>query len=226
MWHLGTGFSAGLGSAGLMVGFSDLRGLFQSKWFYDLWKIPDPDWVWVIVALLTMSWQPAIQSQCWNMLSTWRAGLGDDFVCKGVSWDIWRGQSPPGHHSCCRAWSCSTQHFLPAGQTNSFLCLAGSDEHKPCQWHIGCVGTLPKGSQAPVLGSLHRGEPLLHFQRAAGKIWAARMCQGIRDPKEGQAFCYIILFKWHYMHIHTLEKLVLKWRQTSKVSLMYSSSHL
>lgn len=147
------------------------------------------------------------------MLSTWGAGLGDAFICKGMSGDTCRGQSPPGHHSRCRAQSCSPQRFLPVGETNSFLCLAGSDEHKPCQWHTGSVGTLPKASQAPALGSLHRGEPSLHFQRAAGKLWAARMCQGTWGPKEGKTFHYIILFKWNYIHNHmlVLEKLVHKW---------------
>ena len=35
MWHLGTWFSGGLGSVRFMVGLDDLKGLFQSKWFYD-----------------------------------------------------------------------------------------------------------------------------------------------------------------------------------------------
>ena len=34
MWCLGTWHSGGLGSAGLMVGLDDLKGLFQPK-FYD-----------------------------------------------------------------------------------------------------------------------------------------------------------------------------------------------
>lgn len=112
MWQLGTDFSAGLGSAGLM-GFNDLRELFQPNWFYDLWKTPDPNWVWVTVALLTTSCNSI------SMLSTWGAGFGDGFVWKGGSWDVWRGQCSPGHHSHCRARSCSPQHFLPAGQTPS-----------------------------------------------------------------------------------------------------------
>lgn len=33
MWHLGTCFNGGLGSAGLVVGLSDLTGLFQPKRF-------------------------------------------------------------------------------------------------------------------------------------------------------------------------------------------------
>ena len=35
MWHLGTWFSGGLGSARVMVGLDDLKGLFQPKRFYD-----------------------------------------------------------------------------------------------------------------------------------------------------------------------------------------------
>jgi len=35
MWCLGTWFSGGLGSVRLMVGLSDLKVLFQPKWFYD-----------------------------------------------------------------------------------------------------------------------------------------------------------------------------------------------
>lgn len=31
MWHLGTGFSGGLGSTDLMVGFDGLRGVFQPQ---------------------------------------------------------------------------------------------------------------------------------------------------------------------------------------------------
>lgn len=31
MWHLGTGFSVGLASAGLMIRLSDLRSLFQPR---------------------------------------------------------------------------------------------------------------------------------------------------------------------------------------------------
>lgn len=31
VWHLGTWFSAGAGSAGLVVGLADPRGLFQQK---------------------------------------------------------------------------------------------------------------------------------------------------------------------------------------------------
>jgi len=31
----GTWFSGGLGSARLMVGLDDLKGLFHPKWFYD-----------------------------------------------------------------------------------------------------------------------------------------------------------------------------------------------
>lgn len=104
-----------------------------------------------------------------------------------------------------------------AGQINSFLCLVGSDKHKAWQCTIGSVGTLPKASQAPELGSLHR-EPSLHFQRAAGKLRAARMHQGTWDPKEGKAFRYTRLLKWHYIHNHVLEKLLHKWTQTSSLS--------
>lgn len=35
LWCLGTWLSAGLGSIWLIVGFGDLKGLFQAKWFYD-----------------------------------------------------------------------------------------------------------------------------------------------------------------------------------------------
>ena len=35
MWHLGTWFSGGLGNVRLTVGLDDLKGLFQSKRFYD-----------------------------------------------------------------------------------------------------------------------------------------------------------------------------------------------
>ena len=35
MWHLGTWFSGGVGSARLAVGLGDLKGLFQPKQFYD-----------------------------------------------------------------------------------------------------------------------------------------------------------------------------------------------
>ena len=38
MWHFEIWFSGGLVSVRLMVGFNDLKGLFQPKWFYDfLW---------------------------------------------------------------------------------------------------------------------------------------------------------------------------------------------
>ena len=35
MWHLGTWFSGGLGSARSTAGLDDLRSLFQAKQFYD-----------------------------------------------------------------------------------------------------------------------------------------------------------------------------------------------
>jgi len=35
MWYLGIWFSGGLGSVRLMVGLNDLKGPFQSKWFYN-----------------------------------------------------------------------------------------------------------------------------------------------------------------------------------------------
>lgn len=35
MWHLGTGTSGGLGSAGVIVKLEDLRGLFQTEQFHD-----------------------------------------------------------------------------------------------------------------------------------------------------------------------------------------------
>ena len=35
MWLLGTWFSGGLGSAGLMLGLNDFKGLFQPKQFHD-----------------------------------------------------------------------------------------------------------------------------------------------------------------------------------------------
>lgn len=35
MWCLGTPFSDGLGSVGLTVGLDDLKGVFQTKWFYE-----------------------------------------------------------------------------------------------------------------------------------------------------------------------------------------------
>lgn len=36
MWHLETWVSGGLGNVGLVAGLSHLKGLFQSKSFYDL----------------------------------------------------------------------------------------------------------------------------------------------------------------------------------------------
>ena len=35
MWHLGTWFSGGLGRIRFMTRLNDLKGLFQTKWFYD-----------------------------------------------------------------------------------------------------------------------------------------------------------------------------------------------
>lgn len=35
MWHLGTWFSSGIGSGGLVIGLNDVNGLFQSKCFYN-----------------------------------------------------------------------------------------------------------------------------------------------------------------------------------------------
>lgn len=35
MCCLGTGFSGGLGNAGLAVGLDDLKSVFQREWFYD-----------------------------------------------------------------------------------------------------------------------------------------------------------------------------------------------
>lgn len=35
MWHLGLWLSGEIGSAGVMVGLDDLRGIFQPKLFYD-----------------------------------------------------------------------------------------------------------------------------------------------------------------------------------------------
>ena len=40
MWHLGTWFSGGVGSVRLSVGLNDLKGLFQSKLFYDSMNMP------------------------------------------------------------------------------------------------------------------------------------------------------------------------------------------
>lgn len=47
MWYLRIWFNGGLGSAGLIVEFNDLKGLLQPKWFYDschLWHIHKPDY--------------------------------------------------------------------------------------------------------------------------------------------------------------------------------------
>lgn len=41
MWHLGTSFSSGLGSAGVMFPPDDLKSLFQTKWFY---RVIITDW--------------------------------------------------------------------------------------------------------------------------------------------------------------------------------------
>lgn len=69
IWHLGTWFNGGLGSTRLIVWLSDLKGLFQSQWFYDsiivwngymtgtklfphfssdtlIWVIPSVDEIW------------------------------------------------------------------------------------------------------------------------------------------------------------------------------------
>lgn len=39
MWCLETSFSGGLGSAGLIVGFDEIRGIFQSKLFLGVDKM-------------------------------------------------------------------------------------------------------------------------------------------------------------------------------------------
>jgi len=36
MWHLWTWFSGGLGSVRFMVGFDDVKSLFQLKLFYSI----------------------------------------------------------------------------------------------------------------------------------------------------------------------------------------------
>jgi len=35
MWHLGPWLSDGLGAVRFTIGLDDLKGLFQSKWFYE-----------------------------------------------------------------------------------------------------------------------------------------------------------------------------------------------
>lgn len=42
MWHSGTWFTGGLGSARLIVGLHDLRNLFQLKWLHDCLSVNAP----------------------------------------------------------------------------------------------------------------------------------------------------------------------------------------
>lgn len=78
MWHLGTWFSSGLGSADLTVELNGLKGVFQPQWFCDA---QDSQGLCVLKHSTGWTEEPTMSWRAAELTLPWKGFLGQVWYC-------------------------------------------------------------------------------------------------------------------------------------------------